>query len=85
MLKFQELLHLPFEITVVSPGTATYSSTIQSWFVSNTTQFTITGTPTLAENESLVVRMDTHGACRDEVQATYRIETVNGPETPNNI
>ena len=74
-----------FEINVVAPGTATYSSTIQSWFVSNTTQFTITGTPTLAENESLVIRMDTHGACREDAQMSYRIETVNGPDTPNLI
>ena len=66
----------------MAPGTATYSSTR---FVSNTTQFTITGTPTLAENESLVIRMDTHGACREDARMSYRIETVNGPDTPNLI
>ena len=74
-----------FQVTTVAPGTATYSNTSLSWIVSNTTQFTITGTPTLAENESLVVRMETEGACRDEAQATYRIETVNGPDTPDLI
>ena len=74
-----------FQVSVVAPGTSTYSSASQSWFVSNTTQFTISGTPTLAENESLVVRMETEGACRDEAEATYRIETVNGPDTPELI
>ncbi|MGC6403141.1 MAG: hypothetical protein ACON4A_06805, partial [Flavobacteriaceae bacterium] len=74
-----------FQVEAAGAGTATYSATTGSWFVTNTTQFTITGTPTLALDESLNIRMTTSGACRDEASTTYRIETVNGPDTPDII
>ena len=74
-----------FNIDVVAPGTATYSATTNSWFIANTNLFTISGTPTLALDESLNIRMITAGACRDEAEFNYRIETVNGPDTPDII
>ena len=76
-----------YDITAIGTGSATYSAGV--WTVSETTQFTITGTPTSLANSSLFIQIRGFGPCDDEnlenVTATYSIQVNDGPATPDII
>ena len=74
-----------FEVTAGGTGSATYSALTGWWTVSNTSVFTITGTPTLLADQSLFISIETSGSCDTEATYNYRIETVDTPNTPDII
>ncbi|MDA9016150.1 hypothetical protein N9H69_05645, partial [Flavobacteriaceae bacterium] len=74
-----------FDVTASGSGSATYSSLTGAWTVSDTSAFTITGTPTLAANQSLLIQIETSGSCDEEAVFYYRIETVETPNDPDII
>ena len=74
-----------FDVTASGSGSATYSTLTGAWTISNTSAFTITGTPTLAANQSLLIQIETSGSCDEEAVFNYRIETVQSPNDPDII
>ncbi|MDA7711303.1 hypothetical protein N8873_04490, partial [Flavobacteriaceae bacterium] len=74
-----------YVVTASGSGSATYSSALGTWQISGTTQFSISGTPTLADDESLYFEIYTSGECDDEALFTYGLETAKVPATPDII